>query len=994
MKKSFLIVMALLLSTYSFAQVPIEQNKDLITFDIKLDSLHPQYQAHGFLRERCVEFTDLDNYNGESLNDSNYVTQSVFTDLLRSAATLPRIPVDNLAEEVLLYQTNANASGKCPIAIAQYTYKQFKENALEDNMVKIEDGYIKDIYLSGNLQDPYEDKLLFAFAPSDTLFDNQVEFSFPSEIWKRNFGATVEFDLDDGKGYRKINTGSSITVNYSTGKHCLKMRTYFDNKYFYSHSVIKTLSFAAEATTRAFNYGYYSEEITCENGASAKLWRENDIDYKTNINPFVIVEGFDPVRYGNNAVLESQNYGKLGPKDFIDNNLSYLIKSNYDIFYLDFQDCKLSIKTNSQLLQKTLDQIKGYNLSNNPVIVMGSSMGGLIARYCLRKMELDGLRHGVSTLICQDTPNLGANVPLGYLYSAHSLIDIYNRYVSRFKDIKDPLSYLRDIIHCQAAKEMLYNYVNEQGVIDNTEHESFLSEMSFIGYPHGDDGMLRCIAISNGNNQIVNPTRSLFNCTGYISTSSLADVLTSLIQPLAGVSLGYITQDWGVGLLGILPGSNKLRCQAIINPTGSGKNICNISLTYKKNILGFIKAQRTFYEYTRPDPSNVISYDIVNGSYYDINNLDIDVRNQEFANELINYGLNVKYLPHFLFIPIASSLDIGEGKISLTQSDYMTRYEMTNRTPYPKHSPFHAYYIPKQSESHIAMNDGASRWLIDQFKTFIEGDIIASETQPSIYHLRNIPTGNSVEWSTSSPDIATINNMEVLTPKGSGYIDIIAILSNGQKFTKRVRVGLPKCVASAESQSNYCRANLNVLDLQSDYRMISPYIKCDVGIKFGTQPFIWKECPNQYYDISKTENGGRATIYFRLKYINSENQEIIGNPIYISLSTAYPYILEPNYFKYYSDGTFDTIVLKRNPYYTDEFTDDLKIYYFESHGGDATGKLPGVSEMTLSVENIFSSAQIDNLCNNFNIHSMSNDFVIRDPKGKIIQHFNVSMVKP
>lgn len=41
-------------------------------------------------------------------------------------------------------------------------------------------------------------------------------------------------------------------------------------------------------------------------------------------------------------------------------------------------------------------------------------MGGLVARYALRSMEIQNQMHGVDKFISFDSPHLGANVPVGF----------------------------------------------------------------------------------------------------------------------------------------------------------------------------------------------------------------------------------------------------------------------------------------------------------------------------------------------------------------------------------------------------------------------------------------------------------------------------------------------------------------------------------------------------------------------------------------------------
>lgn len=619
-------------------------------------------------------------------------------------------------------------------------------------------------------------------------------------------------------------------------------------------------------------------------------------------------------------------------------------------------------------------------------------MGGLIARYGLRKMEMRGERHHVSTLICQDTPNLGANVPLGILYASHAVLKIYNRYLSKFWNINDLLSLLRKYVYCQSAREMLYNFVNEDGNIDNSVHNAFIRELHDMGYPCGDDGTLRCIAISNGNEQIVSANETLLKFNAEVNPTILTDALLSLLSNITGPLLGYLAKDIEIGFLAAIPGTQKLKCSAEINPTGSGKNICDVRLTYKKKILGFVNAQKTFFKYIKSDFSQGISYDIAKGSYYDSEFLLKKLRLPNGTikdNVWIKINSQMEIKKTFLFVPTASALDIGEGVANLNMSDYCKTYDMMHRSEKPKHSPFHAYYISNQSERHIYMNDNTMSWILSQLKTDVVGDPIG--TTGSQYSISNKPESENVTWSSSSPTIASIDaTTGVLSCHTHGYTTIIGQLSNGMQYTKRIMSGLPPYTIESQYTNSGYRVSLAINDNSYEYQRYLPFISCE---RYISQKG-WIDFSDMYCWIPFNDNGGDIYVYCRLKYIDINNETKEGVTVSSKINTSKPYILVPNYFEMYSNNEIKKVVLKSNPAFKGVLDDKLKIYYFESHGGIPLSCESGITELTLSANNIFASSQLKAFIENSSQRTIANDFVIRNKKGEPILRFQIPIVKP
>ncbi len=88
----------------------------------------------------------------------------------------------------------------------------------------------------------------------------------------------------------------------------------------------------------------------------------------------------------------------------------------YDVIFVDHRNGVDWLERNAgatvQLIQWVNEELNS-NLSDEEIVVVGASMGGLISRYAIRKMELEGCCHNVRLFTTFDTPHQGANIPMG-----------------------------------------------------------------------------------------------------------------------------------------------------------------------------------------------------------------------------------------------------------------------------------------------------------------------------------------------------------------------------------------------------------------------------------------------------------------------------------------------------------------------------------------------------------------------------------------------------
>ena len=576
---------------------------------------------HGLLRDYAFELADLDIYNGKELNDSNYVNKVGYENLLRTirSSAVGIKPFD--AEEVLAAQYALNEKGKGVMGIVLYQYSYIKEDALTNNLIRYENEQVFDNVINGVWQNPYATGYTLGFSVQDsTLYGSTITYSFPATIWKSNITASsVEFDADDGRGYILITKGGSHSVTYSSGgvKH-LKMRAKLSNGYrLYSHSLAKIIS-DAEISTRAIKDGVIEPDETKDfevtlpyNGIITKgrisyLFAANT--EKKIKKPFIIMEGFDPIELvkKEEAYRGDIKYGTTNLKTFVTYlqdrySAYYKLTSEYDIIYIDLFDCKCSIQANARLFERAMEIINERKIQEGCTeknIVFAQSMGGLIARYGLKEMENQGKIHDTSLLFFQDTPHLGAHIPIGILQGMNGLLSFYyeNKIFGRL-DFGDVKSKLAPILYSDAAKQMLINFVNSNGDVDNSVHNAWQRELSQIGYPQGDNGYkMRIVSISNGQTPVVtvsNP-KSYIYVDGNASTSFLGEFLLKAFTPFM-LMPGLIFDDWRIFVLGGLPGSSTLDVHFEANSPSGTNPICYMRLRYVKKFFVDYKNRKDYF---------------------------------------------------------------------------------------------------------------------------------------------------------------------------------------------------------------------------------------------------------------------------------------------------------------------------------------------------------------------------------------------------------------
>lgn len=342
-----------------------------------------------------------------------------------------------------------------------FNYSRFKDNAA-NNSVTISNGRLYDKYVSGVWQNPYQSEQAFLLSPPVSSYsDLNLRVVLPSNLWLTNNGTAVtglQIDAGDGLGYRTLTAGVPLSISYAdTGHKEWKYKlTITGGATLYSHSdmYIQTdYSAGGGGQYRMMSpqgvedYPVFSFtaskpylSIAGKGYATVKYANPDHIIRK----PLIVVEGYDP----GHILIPEEKFGYTSLEGFLEDintslssNLKTLLNgspSQYDIIYVDWKNGTDYLQRNAYLLETIIQWVNANKQAvggvMQPNVVLGQSLGGVIARYALKDMENSSINHQTRLFISDDAPQLGANVPQGYQHLARHARSLYVNINTKSRD--------------------------------------------------------------------------------------------------------------------------------------------------------------------------------------------------------------------------------------------------------------------------------------------------------------------------------------------------------------------------------------------------------------------------------------------------------------------------------------------------------------------------------------------------------------------------------
>lgn len=861
----------------------------------------------GYLLDYAIDVVDLPYYNGTIRLDSNIVDKSLFGDILRSIRSA-NVRTSNPFAPVSTIMSNFDTgeiSDEINIGIAFFKYNQIKSTALEDNLIAYNEYSKKVTYRTGN---PYDEHTLLAFAPSSHYCSTgNVTFRFLPSFFLKNRTdlQSISISCGDGSGTRSVTMGSTIQANYnSPGEKMLLLtiRT-ITGEVYYAQSrlyVFEQPPPIQKAPGKTPDVTIHNKGVTTEHSfvnVRAQVTPYYADGHTSITKPFIIVEGFDPwelkgiVNDGTGSDSLAVELGFTHHAQFYNDNYKHFDNyfRDYDIVYIDLFDGTEDITTNALLLTDIINAINQEKANSGSIeknIIMGQSMGGLVARYALCLMEEYGMPHETSVYISHDSPHHGANLPLSASSLLHKLMSflagesmgvMVTDAIMNDVDIAQNIRDIYKVLHSPAVKQMVYNYVGKDGNVDNAIHEAWQEILDNAGFPQGDENYpIKNLCIVNGrqaNYSWFNNRYFLF-LNSYVKTSILSDIFmyvlgcTYIPQFLADI----INLDSLIYSFSILGTSRyDLKARALVHNSSSTDTLAHLSLKYTKKYLWREKYTYDIFNSTTYQANlGGMAYDRFPSSNYTLTTETFPSNGIviEDENYLGKYRLRYGMANNFGFIPVASALCIIPTSEEMTSSEYNRDYFITPPIPHEE-TPFDAYFLPASTETHIELSQNIFEWLRTQINFKINGNILGKTGTPySVAGLLGV-----TQWSTSDASIATINPIGVLNVKKTGNVDVIArIYNNGRSYyaKKRIITGFPEMYLKYRylPEMGYIVNALPVLeenDALVDSLVNSGGLRYEWGIKTGEGNIEWTTSDSRTFPVGIPESSVNTTVYMKLR---------------------------------------------------------------------------------------------------------------------------------
>ena len=202
-------------------------------------------------------------------------------------------------------------------------------------------------------------------------------------------------------------------------------------------------------------------EWTLDSGGKAWVWRVPGNDTLTK--PVIIADGFSggASKLGEWAVLWAEA-GVAGVYPWG----TKLHEQGRDVVVLGYDSRNAPIADNAEVAIECIQKVIEDRTGDAPLVVGGLSMGGLVTRFALAKMEYEedecvGPAHGADVYFSYDSPHRGAWIPISLQVFAHFLKALGDQIG------KPELGDLSNLINSPAARELLWKHTATHANLGN-----------------------------------------------------------------------------------------------------------------------------------------------------------------------------------------------------------------------------------------------------------------------------------------------------------------------------------------------------------------------------------------------------------------------------------------------------------------------------------------------------------------------------------------------
>lgn len=558
---------------------------------------------------------------------------------------------------------------------------------------------------------------------TDEIYTGTNRFILCPYTFFNNTGLTLSrlrVNFGDGNPIANMNVDYEVTVNYTTaGQKTLTLTAEFTNgttQTTYANLQVASISGSSspvdivEVEAKIAFTPYIHEGYATVKGKGQVGYyynKVNGVDDKNLNKVAIILDGFDPHDERDFRELYNKKMTYDGNKNIIED----LKQDGYDVLVLNFHSYPIArafrgwqimrdggadyVERNAFVLIELIEQVKlklAAAGSNEKIIIIGPSMGGLISRYALAYMEQHNMDSRCKLWVSFDSPHLGANINI----ANQLMFEYMNRSLGFVGSIKDAV-YQLDAV---AAQQMLihhYKAVLEPQItalnLPDPEkiagspnfRERFAENMRSIGFP--TSSCIRNVALLNGTDlgTIQSPERTFSN------PSSCSEAFN--------ITLGFAPSVFVFKFLFGTSGPNSITMSANNSPANSDR--CKVFDASVGGILGLFP--KKYSQYIKGNGFSK-SFDVIAGGIYAVNKQipggDIHLPIANITRRFSNQS----------FIPTYSSMAISP---TITNVDWASNLSYYRNNPMSG-TPFKAIYAPPSNQDHVFITTAGVTFIKEQ----------------------------------------------------------------------------------------------------------------------------------------------------------------------------------------------------------------------------------------------------------------------------------------
>lgn len=237
---------------------------------------------------------------------------------------------------------------------------------------------------------------------------------------------TLQIDFGDGTGWHTYAPGSLSSVSFYSASYSTPGIVYIKSRVLDANTNSIMTSIAEANVSQGFNQN--PDSYIFVPGIIAGVYGPCSESGEPLKKVIIYAEGID---LGDIHPATDRNVQRIYEEMISGPELDKLRNFGYTFVVVDWVNSRQDIALNALCLEKLIDTLKCLQLTTSDegtheqFVVIGESMGGLVARYALCEMEQESNNgnlggclpekiHNTRLLMTFDSPNAGANIPLAY----------------------------------------------------------------------------------------------------------------------------------------------------------------------------------------------------------------------------------------------------------------------------------------------------------------------------------------------------------------------------------------------------------------------------------------------------------------------------------------------------------------------------------------------------------------------------------------------------